>query len=231
MEHHSNIELYYAQPQNCGAEELFIDGEECRHIVKVMRHFKHDELFVTNGQGKIFQSEIGKISDEKITAVIKKTYRYKNEFSNITFCIPKLKNPERFEFALEKCTELGITKFIVFSSERTISKSVKMDRWQKIVLSAMKQSLRSYLPEIKIVDSFDELVRKDAERFVFEQNAENKFNGLQNNFSSEYYFIFGPEGGLSPAELAIIPRNSLYKLSENRLRSETAIVKCASRLG
>ena len=78
---------------------------------------------------------------------------------NIFFCIPKLKYSDRFEFALEKCTELGITNFIIFDSERSIHKSDKKERWEKIVLSAMKQSLRSYLPNITVINSLIEYLQ------------------------------------------------------------------------
>ena len=230
MEYLSNIELYYALPDNCSSSELLIEGEESKHIVKVMRHSMLDELYVTNGLGKIFHGEIKNISVEGVGVKINKTFRYKDELSNITFCIPKLKSPERLEFALEKCTELGVTKFIIFNSERTISKSLKIERWNKIVLAAMKQSLRSYLPVIGAVNSFKELLSIEGEKFIFEQSAINQFNWINKNPNLNYYFIFGPEGGLSPVELDLTTKQNLYKLTGNRLRTETAIVKCASML-
>jgi 16S rRNA (uracil1498-N3)-methyltransferase len=141
-----------------------------------------------------------------------------------------LKNPERFEFALEKCTELGITNFIVFESSRTVSKADKIDRWNKIVLSAMKQSLRSYLPQISISISLSEIIKQKGEKIIFEQNAKTFFNPEIINPLKNYLFIFGPEGGLSDEEVERINKDYLLKLAENRLRTETAIVKCASIL-
>jgi 16S rRNA (uracil1498-N3)-methyltransferase len=143
-------------------------------------------------------------------------------------CLPKLKNPERFEFALEKCAEMGITNFIVFESERTISKTSKIERWHKILLSAMKQSLQSFLPSISTANSIEEIKNKNGKKIVFEQNAKNIFRGLQMDFKDKLYILFGPEGGFSQKELQIFSDEELFKLADNRLRSETAVIKCAS---
>ncbi len=230
MDYLSNIELYYTPPSNCEEGQIRIEGDECNHIVKVMRHSVNDYIHVTDGIGHIFECEVNRISKEFLILNIKKTLTYKNEFPNIVFCIPKLKNPERFEFALEKCTELGITNFIVFESSRTVSKSNKIDRWNKIVLSAMKQSLRSYLPQISISNSLSELIKQEGEKIIFEQNAEVKFESKFINSSKKNFLIFGPEGGLSEEEISNFEGTDLFKLAENRLRAETAIVKCASVL-
>ncbi len=231
MEYLSNIELYYALPQNCGNAEVEIDGEECGHILKVMRHSLNDELFLTNGRGKIFRGIIYKVERDRIKLRVNKIFKYKNEFAGITFCIPKLKSADRLEFAIEKCTELGVTDFIVFESERTISHAVKIERWEKILLSAMKQSLRSFLPSISIAGSFGELISLKGEKIIFDQNAEETFSNFKKNKpGTNYYLIFGPEGGLTSSELSLVPKQNLYKLAENRLRTETAVIKCASVL-
>jgi len=227
-EHLSNIELFYSKPENFREDEVILEGEECRHAVKVMRHHPGDEIFVTNGEGKISNGNINKILKDTLSVTIKKEFIYENKFSGVTFCLPKLKNPERFEFALEKCAELSITNFIVFESERTVSKAYKLDRWNKILLSAMKQSLQSFLPRISIVNSIEEIKNMEGKKIVFEQNAGNIFQGLHGDTTRKYYFLFGPEGGLSQNELEIFSADELFKLADNRLRSETAIVKCAS---
>ena len=120
----------------------------------------------------------------------------------------------------------SITNFIIFDSERAIRKSDKKERWQKIVLSAMKQSLRSYLPNIEIVNSLNEILNLDGRKILLEQNSEKKISGAKINHYEKYYFIFGPEGGLSKEEMNLFDEK--YKLADNRLRTETAIIKCAS---
>jgi 16S rRNA (uracil1498-N3)-methyltransferase len=222
--------LFYCNPNNSAENKIILEGDEYRHAVKVMRHLPGDEIFVTNGEGKIFKCFIDGILNNTLAADVKKEFTFKNSFFNIIFCLPKLKNPERFEFALEKCAELGITNFIVFESERTISRSSKIERWHKILLSAMKQSLQSFLPAISIINSVEEIMSMDGKKFIFEQNAENIFQGLHNDNTGKNYFLFGPEGGFSKKELDLFKDSELFKLADNRLRSETAILKCASLL-
>ena len=229
MAYLSDIELYYSPPGHNG-KEITLTGDEYKHAFKVMRHRPGDELFVTNGNGEIFDCRIKLIEKDIILLSPEKIHIYKNEFENIFFCLPKLKNPERLEFALEKCTELGITNFFIFESERTISKSSRLERWNKIVLSAMKQSLRSFLPKISEIKSLSLLKDYNGEKIIFEQKAESYFANFKINSGKKYYFLFGPEGGFTDDELMLLGSVHIYKLAENRLRSETAIVKCASML-
>lgn len=229
----SDIELYFS-PLKIENGLLKIIGEECHHIKDVMRHDIGDEIFVTNGSGSIFKTLIEQIDKREITTEVIEEKKYTNKFDKITFCIPRLKSLDRFEFALEKCVELGITKFIVFESARTIAKGEKIDRWQKILLAAMKQSLRSWLPEIKYVNNYKKLFEFEGDKIIFEQNSEQTFADYLKTFdtskSNKSYFIFGPEGGLTEDECRIQNAECRVKLVDNRLRSETAIVSAASFL-
>ncbi len=230
MEFLSNIEQYYTNPQNIVGNKIIINDEESKHITRVMRHKEGDEIYVTNGEGKIFLSQIVNINRENIELIVKQKKDYTNAKSNYYFCIPKLKSTERFEYALEKCTELGITNFIVFESERTVSKGSKIERWNKILLSAMKQSLQAFLPKLRVISSIKDINNLEGIKVIFEQDAENNFNHFHPIIDTNYYFIFGPEGGLSESEISSFENSYAYKIASNRLRSETAIVKCAALL-
>ena len=162
-QHLSNIELYYS-PEGIINNKILIEGEDFNHIIKVMRHSEQDIIYITDGHGNIYESLLNKINQYSLSAEPVKSYYYENVKQNIFFCIPKLRNSDRFEFALEKCVELGITNFIIFESKRTISKGDKTDRWNKILISAMKQSLRSYLPGIKVVNSIKEIFALNGEK-------------------------------------------------------------------
>lgn len=226
----SDIELYYSGPQEPVNEFIILSGEERNHLVKVMRHSQGEEIFITNGLGKIFKAVIEKIFKDSIEAKVIEIYSYINKKKNYTFCIPRLKNPERFEFALEKCAELGITDFLVFNSSRTISKGSRIDRWNKILISAMKQSLLSFLPVVHTADSINEINTEQGEKLVFDQSGKKKL--LKNLLVEEkkYFFIFGPEGGFTKEELNLFDENYIINIGENRLRTETAVIKCASLL-
>jgi 16S rRNA (uracil1498-N3)-methyltransferase len=226
----SNTELYFADPLKQSGHSISIYDDEFKHVTRVMRHTQGDEIHITNGKGEIYLARIENINSDHLTAGVISSYKYTNRLENIYFCIPKIKNPDRFEFALEKCVELGITKFIVFESERAFKKGIKPERLQRILLSAMKQSLQSYLPTLEYADSFEKLLSANGEKIILEQNASDPLRSINISSGKDFYFIFGPEGGLSPAELNMISKASKFKLTDNRLRSETAIVTCAAIL-
>ena len=94
----------------------------------------------------------------------------------------------------------------------------------------MKQSLQAYLPKVEVFDSVKRFKDLTVEKVLFEQNSESKFANQKFDISKEYYFIFGPEGGLSQKEILNIQPTLILNLADNRLRSETAIIKVASIL-
>jgi len=226
----SDVELYFSE--NVNGNTLEVSGEEFHHIKDVMRHKIGDEIFVTDGKGVIYKTEIERFEKKSLLARIISTTSYPNKFSTITFCIPRLRSTDRFEFALEKCVELGITNFIVFDSQRTVAKGEKLDRWQKILTAAMKQSLRSWLPTVKYCKSVKEIIELDGKKIFFGQNAtDSLLNYFVSNHQPQitnHFFLFGPEGGFSNEELRVMSEEIKIKLTDNRLRSETAIVTAAS---
>jgi 16S rRNA (uracil1498-N3)-methyltransferase len=226
----SGVELYFAENAGENTRKIEIFGDEFGHITRVMRHNQGDEIYITNGRGYIYQAKIDDIFKDHLTSDIVNSYHYENKLENVCFCIPKIKSADRFEFALEKCVELGITKFIIFESERTYKRGEKTERWQKIVISAMKQSLLSYLPSISCVGSFKDLLKHEGEKVILEQESEKEFSTITLDKDKLYYFIFGPEGGLTSSELNMLSNAHKYKLTQNRLRSETAVITCAALL-
>ena len=195
-----------------------------------MRNKVGDSLYATDGNGKIYEGIITSIEKKSISVRILKFNILQNRLKHFTFCIPNLRNPDRFKFALEKCTELGITNFILFNSERSVSKGFNIDRIHKILLSAMKQSLKSYLPRVNIFESVKNFKDLSVEKVLFEQNSESKLADKKFDTSKEFYFLFGPEGGFSEKEILDIQPTLILNLADNRLRSETAIIKVASIL-
>ena len=228
LEYLSNIELYFCSSISKDEKTFQLVDEEYHHATKVMRKKKGDSIFATNGKGQIVEGVINYIDKKSINVEIVNTFSYKNRLSNFTFCIPNLRNPDRLKFALEKCVELGITNFVLFNSERSVSKRFNLDRINKILLSAMKQSLQSYLPKVDIYDSVLKFGELSVSKILFEQNSENKLVNQKFDEAKNYYLIFGPEGGFSEKEFLDIQPTVILNLAENRLRSETAIIKAAS---
>ncbi len=226
----SKIELYYSSPESCSEEVIKIQKDDFKHLMKVMRHKPGHRIYVTNGCGTIFETTITKFTTVTAEANVEQAFNYENRFENIFFCIPKLKNADRFEFILEKCTELGVTNFIIFNADKAMPLGDKHERWNKILLSSMKQSLRAFLPVILYENSLEAISKYRGTKFVFEQNSTQEFKKANLKPVDNCYFIFGPEGGLSEKELSLFDESSKYKIAENRLRTETAIIKCAALL-
>lgn len=227
LEYLSEIELYYSTSNNIDEKIIYLDGDEFHHAVKVMRNKEGERVHITDGNGSIYFCNIRSISNAHLNAEIIQVYKYENTLNHLTFCVPVLKNPDRLKFMLEKCTELGITNFILFNSNRSIAKIKNKEKWNKTLLSAMKQSIRSYLPEITFYNDFREIFNLTGEKIIFDQNGKTLFakDILKNE---NYFLIFGPEGGFTIEELSY--SRNVYKIAENRLRSETAVIKCAALL-
>ena len=226
--HLSNIELYYTPPTLVEKGEVILRDDEFHHCVNVMRNSVGDKLYVTDGQGAIYKSEIYRIKSKELIAKVIKKNEFENKADNIWFCIPSLKNPDRLKFAFEKCVELGITNFLLFSSKHSISKKLKPEKFEKTILAAMKQSLRAYLPKITS-SSFKEIIECPGTKILFDQNVSRHYEGKL-NFVEPVYFLFGPEGGFGDDEIEAIDSENRFNLASNRLRSETAILMCAALL-
>ena len=226
----SDIELYYSKLVDLKSGLITIESEESNHILNVMRHGTNDEIYITNGEGKIFKSQIVETSKKNVISKIQKEYAYEEKFPNIIFCIPRLRSAERFEFAFEKCTELGVTNFIIYQAKRSVPKKVNLVRVEKILVAAMKQSLLSWLPKVKYINSLKELNLTKGEKIIFEQDSEVYFSRELLKPDMNYLLIFGPEGDFAPDELNSLTSSVKYNLAENRLRTETAIIKAAALL-
>ena len=228
LEHLSNIELYYTLPDLVESERITLQEEEFHHASNVMRNSVGDSLHITDGEGAIYRTKIAQITKNNLTVIIQDKLIYENRAENIWFCIPQLKNPDRLKFAFEKCVELGITNFILFSSKHTISKKIKSEKFKKTILAAMKQSLRAFLPNI-VSSSYNEIIKLPGTKMLFDQNAKSVYDGNV-SINETTYFLFGPEGGFDEGELKTVNSERQFSLSTNRLRSETAIIRSASLL-
>lgn len=221
----SNIELFYCK-DSTESDRILLADEEFLHAAKVLRKKVGDEIYITSGLGEIFHCRIDNIHSKSLEAIKLATHNYADELSNFTICFPPLKNPDRTKFVLEKCTELGITNFIIYLSARSVSKSKNIEKFNRVVIAAMKQSLRAYLPIVHFEENLKELLNSEEEKILFEQSGNKKFEVSNLKKDKNYYLIFGPEGGLTEEEINLF--KNVFTLSPNRLRTETAIIKCTS---
>lgn len=224
----SDSELYYVPGIPPGASNAQLNGDEAYHAAHVMRCRAGERLLLTNGTGCIFQAEVLSAASSLVTLRLLNVTEYPNPLAKIVFCVPRLKNPDRMAFALEKCVELGITRFILLSSERTIPRTDKTERYTKILISAMKQSLRAWLPAIQGNALLNKGFLQNKNVVLLSQAANTPFGANNLPSGEDVYLIFGPEGGTTPAEDALFPTSSQFSLGPARLRAETAVVMAAA---
>ena len=230
------MEYYYTPKYQIYLEKqiLYIEDFEYKHLIKVLRKRVGDEINVTDGEGNLYKCRIESITKTKIIASIEETSKdlYELPF-NIIACISPLRNPSRFEFEIEKCVELGVKKIIPVVTERTVVKDAfegtKMERYRKIIITAMGQSMRCVLPEMSNKISLEKLIEQtidEPNRVVYYEFAKKDEFFKPELISNSIFVLIGPEGGFSDNEINLL-RSSGWKvntLGERKVRSETAAI-------
>ncbi|MGJ8743744.1 16S rRNA (uracil(1498)-N(3))-methyltransferase [Polaribacter sp.] len=222
------MQLFYNSEITLHTTQLTFDKIESRHIVRVLRKKEGDILKITNGKGLLFDAEINFANDKKCQAIIvakeekPKPWKY---YLHIAIAPTKLN--DRIEWFLEKATEIGIdeiTPIICHNSERRV---VKLERFEKIIQSAMKQSLKFTLPKLNKPIKFQDFLKQDFTEKVCIAHCEDGEKKLLKTVihpSEKTTILIGPEGDFSSDEI----KNALEKncipisLGESRLRTETA---------
>lgn len=229
---YSDTEFYYTTQDLITKSEIILDKEETKHLSQVMRHSVGDEIFVTDGVGNVYRSKITHIAKNNSILEIISVEKSKERFPNIFLFIPILKSSDRFEFALEKSIELGITNIVVYSAKNSHKRGVKLERWRRIGLAAMKQSLQAFKPNIQYMESLDKVDFDNSTNFIFDQLASKYFSEILPELHEEkrINLIFGPEAGLNENEKNKPNNSQLIYLTKNRLRAETAIISAISFL-
>ncbi|RPI15442.1 MAG: 16S rRNA (uracil(1498)-N(3))-methyltransferase [Ignavibacteriae bacterium] len=233
------MEYYYTPKENISSHSLSIKGDEAKHLSRVLRKKEGEEIFVTDGEYNLFKSEIRRTGKDFIECEIKEHILALNEPTiKISLYQSLLKNPSRFEFVIEKAVELGVYEIIPLITEHVINKNTsRVERWQSIALSAMKQSQRCYLPKIKSPVPFPgsvNSINKDKLNLLAHEHdstGRKKISDLKSefvNFSKVSIFI-GPEGGFTDEEVntAFNCGFKILDLGNRKLRSETAAVLSA----
>jgi len=217
------MQLFYT---NKIQEEMYLNFIESKHIIKVLRKQIGDTINLTDGTGHKYKAKI--ISSDLEKCKIKILNKEKKEKSHNYFlhvAISPLKNLNRFEWFLEKSTEIGIDEITPLICEKTEKKSIKIDRCKKIIISAMKQSLSYHLPKINDPIDFDKLVTQNfnENKYIAHCKEFDKIN-LYKIKCKKLLILIGPEGDFTQKEINLALKNNFQSisLSNNRLRTETA---------
>ncbi len=228
------MQLFYNPNITETATSFVFDKEESKHIIKVLRKKEGDILHVTNGLGYLFTSEITIASDSKCTVKINSFEKPEKSKFHLHLAVAPTKMNERYEWFLEKATEIGIQEITPIICEHSERKVIKADRFQKILESAMKQSLHYYLPKLNEPIAYATFIKKEfnGQKFIAhceETDKKSLKNELEN--SEDVTILIGPEGDFSVKEIQLAIENSFIPVSlgNTRLRTETAaIVACHS---
>lgn len=227
------MQLFYTH-QIDGAIAAF-DEEEAHHMIQTLRLKIGSEVFFTDGNGHLYRGAIIEIGKKKCVVAISETKTALPSSNTLHIAIAPTKNIDRFEFFLEKCTEIGIhtiTPLICKRSERQI---IKPERLNKILVSAMKQSLRTFLPTLNAAQTFESFIAQNFDNAVkltahCEDNTEKTVLNKAYQKEKNAVILIGPEGDFTPEEIAAAHKNGFtdVSLGDARLRTETAgIVACS----
>ena len=227
-------QLFYNPELTSETRSVAFSAEESKHIAKVLRKTKGDPITITNGSGWLFEATLETATPASCEAIITDSHKYIQPMHWLHLAVAPTKNADRFEWFLEKATEIGINEITPLICERSERKSIKTERLQRIMESAMKQSKRVYLPKLNPVIGIQEFLELEHPglRFIAHCHEEEKLE-LKRRVApdKDITILIGPEGDFTEAEVDLAYEKGFYPVSlgEARLRTETAaVVACAT---
>lgn len=225
------MQLFYSA--NITGKFHQLDEEESRHIARVLRLKTGDTISITDGKGNLYQATITGSDSKKCIVRINETLKdYNKRSCYIHIAIAPTKSIDRFEWFLEKATEIGIDEITPLVCEHSERKNVKTDRLRKIIIAAMKQSLKAYLPKLNEPVKFPDIISLPfTGQKLIAWYDENRSGELKEVYIPGFpaLILIGPEGDFSPEEIETSLKNGYISvnLGKSRLRTETAgIVAC-----
>ncbi|MCP9200455.1 16S rRNA (uracil(1498)-N(3))-methyltransferase [Gramella sp. GC03-9] len=207
--------------------------DESKHIVKVLRKNEGDKLNLTNGKGLLFQAEIISADPKHCVVKILSFEEQPAPPYYLHMIVAPTKMNDRYEWFLEKAMEIGVHEITPVICDHSERKVVKLERYERVLLSAMKQSLHLSFPKLNEPIGFNDLMAQELEgsRFIAHCEDVNEKPYLQKKLQARQRvnILIGPEGDFSPEEIEMAKNKNWQQISlgESRLRTETAaIVAC-----
>jgi 16S rRNA (uracil1498-N3)-methyltransferase len=217
-------------------EGFALNENSSRHIIQVLRMHAGEDLRLTDGRGLSVLAKISEANKKKCLVQITEKQKKEPPLRRIQIALSLLKNASRFEWFLEKSTELGISEIIPLKSTRTEKQQFRMDRMQGILESALIQSQQVWIPVLHEPQNYNTWVEKVQadQKFIAhcEEGEKRKLSDMIKTNASSQLILIGPEGDFTNEEikLALGHQFMAVELGENRLRSETAAVAAAAVL-
>ena len=228
------MQLFYNPRLDHSAAQFVFSSEESGHIVKVLRKKEGDILQITNGKGYLFEAKILLADAKKCKAQILSSTKKHRKMHWFHMVVAPPKNNDRFEWFLEKATEIGVDEITPIICEHSERKVIKQERMEKVIQSAMKQSLQTYLPQLNQAITYSEFIGKPHQGLLFIAHCdEGEKLELKRRVApdKDVTILIGPEGDFSKDEIAKAYQHGFLPVSlgQNRLRTETAaIVACTT---
>ena len=230
--------FFYIEEYNPNQPLISLTEEESKHIITVLRMKMGEQMHLTDGKGNLLTAEIADDHKKKCIVKVLSTVSYPLSIKKVTIAISLLKNANRFEWFLEKATEIGVKEIVPLLCTRTERQKFRHDRMKNILVSAMLQSQQCWLPVLHEPVPFDAFVLQtgtsNGVKLIAhcEESEKNELNNLQIFKSSNFAMAIGPEGDFTKDEIALALENKFIPvtLGETRLRTETAGVVAATLL-
>ena len=209
---------------------FFLNKTESQHCIKVLRLRKYDIINLIDGRGGLYEARIiSENPDRCEVQVIKQVKNHNKRKFNLHIAISLTKSTDRFEWFIEKATEIGIDEITPLICTRSERRIIKMDRLQKIIISSMKQAIVTTTPRLNEIKTFSEFI-SDSRRTKFHKYICHCSEGNRQKLKEIYHpgsnviAVIGPEGDFTPEEIKLAKKNKFQSvlLGNNRLRTETA---------
>ena len=231
-----SLPFFYKEDLVATSTDIVLYEATSKHIAQVLRMQNGEHLQLTNGKGDLFTAEITDNNRKKCIVKVITTDNQQRPTINVSIAISLIKNSTRFEWFLEKATEIGVSEIIPLVCERTEKAVLKMERMKNILVSAMLQSQQCWLPVLHEPTKFNELVKSSAQdqKFIAHciNDARRNLADLNNESLTSKIILIGPEGDFTADEIELALQNhfSAVSLGGTRLRTETAGIVAATLL-
>lgn len=225
------MQLFYAPELDPDAGSYVFSEEESKHCVRVLRLGAGDSLHLTDGRGTMCRAEIVEASPKHCRVVIRERWpEFEKRGYELVMAVAPTKNTDRFEWFVEKATEIGVDRIVPLLTDHCERRTLKTDRLEKVVTSAVKQSLKAYHPVVEPLTPLREWVARpfDGVKLIAhcEKDMPRRFIGQLISPGSRVTVLIGPEGDFSPEEIGLARQHGFADISlgRSRLRTETAAV-------
>lgn len=228
------MQLFYNPSLDNSATQFTFPSDESKHIVKVLRKKEGDILHITNGKGYRFEAKIISADQKRCKAWIISSHKSIPKRYTLHLVVAPTKMNDRYEWFLEKATEIGVDEITPVICDHSERKVVKLDRMERVLQSAMKQSLQTVLPKLNPAISLKTFLEQEQTglKFIAHCDDGEKMELKRKVIADmDATILIGPEGDFSKEEIDLARKKGYRPISlgNNRLRTETAaIVACTT---